>query len=81
MQLLIKISDELYEKILNLSNFISADATQIIRDGIPLPKGHGRLFDERDIVNGNYEVIGNKMYEIEPIIEADIETIADVESE
>ena len=81
MQLLIKISDELYEKILNLSNFISADATQIIRDGIPLPKGHGRLFDERDIVNGNYEVIGNKIYELEPIIEADIQTITDSESE
>lgn len=36
-----------------------------------LPKGHGRLFDERDIVNGNYEVIGNRIYELEPIIEAD----------
>lgn len=29
------------------------------------------MFDERDIVNGNYEVIGNRIYELEPIIEAD----------
>ena len=36
-----------------------------------LPKGRGRLFDERDIVNGNYEIIGNRIYELEPIIEAD----------
>lgn len=42
-----------------------------IQQGTPLPKGHGRLFDERDIVNGNYEVIGNRIYELEPIIEAD----------
>lgn len=42
-----------------------------IVNGTPLPKGHGRLFDERDIVNGNYEIIGNRIYELEPIIEAD----------
>ena len=46
-----------------------------IANGTPLPKGHGRLFDERDIVNGNYEIIGNKIYELEPIIEADIPTM------
>lgn len=39
-----------------------------------LPKGHGRLFDEKDIINGNYEIIGNKIYEVEPIIEADKES-------
>lgn len=44
---------------------------ECVRRGALLPKGHGRLFDERDIVNGNYEVIGNIIYELEPIIEAD----------
>ena len=44
---------------------------RLLVNGIPLPKGHERLFDERDIVNGNYEVIGNRIYELEPIIEAD----------
>ena len=44
-----------------------------IKNGTPLPKGHGRLFDERNIVNGNYQIIGNKIYELEPIIEADSE--------
>lgn len=44
---------------------------EALNNGILLPKGHGRLFDERDIVNGNYEIIGNKIYEVEPIIEAD----------
>jgi len=74
MQIVINISEELYGMILNFPNFISAIATQAVRDGIPLPKGHGRLFDERDIVNGNYEIIGNKIYELEPLIEADNES-------
>lgn len=38
IELVIKISEEQYEMIQNISNFISADATQIIRDGVPLPK-------------------------------------------
>jgi len=29
---------------------------EAVRDGIPLPKGCERLFDERDIVNGNYTI-------------------------
>ena len=45
----------------------------MIKNGVPLPK-HGRLFDERDIVNGNYKIIGNRIYELEPIIEADKES-------
>lgn len=45
IELVIKISEEQYEMIQNISNFISADATQLIRDGKPLPKGHGKLID------------------------------------
>lgn len=45
-----------------------------IKNGKPLPKGYGRLFDERDIVNGNYQIIGGRIYELEPIIEADKES-------
>lgn len=45
MHILINISEEQYEMIQNIGNFISADATQLIRDGIPLPKGHGKLID------------------------------------
>ena len=47
--------------------------TRAIAKGTPLPEGHGRLVDEKDIVNGNYEIIGNRIYELEPIIEADKE--------
>lgn len=46
IELVIKISEEQYEMIQNISNFISADATQIIRNGILLPKGHGRMTND-----------------------------------
>lgn len=63
IEIVIKIPEEQYEMIQNISNLISADANQLIRDGTPLPKGHGRLGDldalEKEIVNGikagNYE--------------------------
>lgn len=87
MHIMIDISEEIYQKIKGamlicgrrnnktfgyiLFNAISA--------GTPLPKGHGRLFDERDIVNGNYEIIGNKIYELDPILEADTESESEEE--
>ena len=38
MKLVIDIPEDHYEMIQNIPNYISADATQLIRDGIPLPK-------------------------------------------
>ena len=81
IELVIKIPKELLEYFAN-HNCMSEDGwfshsselLDAFRNGKPLPKGHGRLFDERDIVNGNYEVIGNRIYELEPIIEADKES-------
>lgn len=54
-------------------NFNIYELASYIDKGTPLPKGHGRLFDEQDIVNGNYEIIGNRIYELEPIVEAESE--------
>lgn len=51
VELVIRIPEELYEKILNLPNFVSETATQAIRNGIPLSKGHGRILDEKDILD------------------------------
>ena len=78
IELVIKIPEEIYKDIQshdwkNGDRWYSEE-WKAIHNGTPLPKGHGRLFDERDIVNGNYEVIGNRIYELEPIIEADTES-------
>lgn len=74
MQIVIDISEDLY---LAVRKGLNADEIWDLRvavtNGALLPKGHERLFDERDIVNGNYEIIGNRIYELEPIIEADKE--------
>lgn len=76
MELVVKIDEETYNdikkgKVYTAYYDVPLEAALAIANGTPLPKGHGRLFDERDIVNGNYTIIGNKIYEIEPIIEAD----------
>lgn len=52
MQVLIKIPDEEYKKISN-SNPSYADDFSIyyaIKNGIPLPKGHGRLIDADEAI-------------------------------
>jgi len=77
MQIVINIPEEEYQNYLKMRPAYPEGVfcyIKAIQNGIPLPKGHGRLFDERDIVNGNYEIIGNKIYEVEPIIEADTES-------
>lgn len=73
IELVIKIPEYEYKNIL-ITGKARFCAVNAIEAGVPLPKGHGRLFDERDIVNGNYKIIGNKIYEVEPIIEADTES-------
>ena len=74
MHIVINVPEKEYKRM-KLLRALSSDneCLKYILEGTPLPKGHGRLFDERDIVNGNYEIIGNKIYEVEPIIEADTE--------
>lgn len=75
MQIVIDIPEKCYNDIRNsktANNYSVLSVLDGIRNGTILPKGHGRLFDERDIVYGSYEIIGNKIYELDPIIEADI---------
>lgn len=46
--------------------------SKAIVEGYTLPRGHGRLFDERDIVNFNYQVVGGKIDGLIPVLGADI---------
>ena len=74
MKMLYDVSDEVIKCVKDGTWCGSPMVEKMIATGISLPKGHGRLFDERDIINGNYEIIGNRIYELEPIIEADTES-------
>ena len=71
IELVIKIPEDMHKNALN--DFLCGSETLVnaIKNGTPLPKGHGRLFDEKDIVRGEYEVIASRIYELDPIIEAD----------
>lgn len=70
IELVIKIPEDIYHRVVvspRCATFLDAFRdrdmfVKALQTGTPLPKGHGRLFDERDIVNN-----------IEPIIEADKE--------
>lgn len=75
MKLVIDIPEKIYKHIISQKlpcQQLPYGLSDMIKNGTPLPKGHGRLFDERDIVDGSYEIIGNRIYELEPIIGADI---------
>lgn len=54
MELVVKISEEIYKNIQSKSTEIQAEGCAIenaILNGIPLPKGHGRLIDGDELNN------------------------------
>lgn len=76
MQIVIDIPDELYEDIMahNGENRESAKSAyyfeSLIKNGISLPKGHGRLVDADALEELCYEhEIGNDAFDGEPLIE------------
>ena len=55
MQIVIKLEDELLERINSsdpddFDGWIESDLIQLIQDGTPLPKNHGRLIDADEMV-------------------------------
>jgi hypothetical protein len=52
MQIVIDISEEMYEelKYLNVHGFTTA-VEEAIAKGTPLPEGHGKLFDVNDLLD------------------------------
>lgn len=86
MKLLINIPEEIYERFgheYREENLISKHINDIILDafcnGTPLPKGHGRILDEKDILDtenndgGWYDLVDMPEYiaGVKAIIEAD----------
>lgn len=78
MEIVIKIDDERYKDIqriaevqLDRSRFQTAE--QVIANGIPLPKGHGRLIDEEQIPGDGGWDFSDRLMLTPTIIEADNE--------
>ena len=73
MQIVIKLSDKIYDTIVNdlmPTNDEMKVIVQRIYEGTPLPEGHGRLIDESKVVSIN-ESDGKVWCEAPTIIEAD----------
>ena len=78
MQLVINISEDLYKAAINGLNAEEIwDLRMAVKNGIPLPKGHGRLVDFSEVLiklmqyyDGD-KSIGQCLDEVNTIIEAD----------
>ena len=80
MEIVIKIPDEAYQRLLeeqHLPNRI--DLEYFIVHSTPLPKGHGRLLQEQDVIKSLFDyvdgkkTIGQCVEDTKAIIEADKE--------
>ena len=85
MKLVIDIQDSLYENIMICWENIHPKVWEILKNGTPLPKGHGRLIDEKalsseiflkaDMLNSHtcYNSIIGLLCDAPTIVEADRE--------
>ena len=57
MQIVIDVPDKIYEMVMNTGTYgcYRFSSTKAIREGVPLPKGHGRLKDI-DWIDDNCEI-------------------------
>lgn len=77
MQIVIDIPEEYYEKVIKtIPDWQASADTLMIKNGTPLPKGHGRLLDEKEVYKKFYcrclaGVAKEVFEETSTIIEAD----------
>ncbi len=84
MKVIIDIDDNVYEWVMNTGTFgiYRFNTAKAIKNGTPLPKGHGRILDEKDILDtenndgGWYDLVDMPEYiaGVKAIIEADIDS-------
>ena len=90
MRVVADIPDELYEYLKphiprTMSNKKAAELfvllhKALIVDGVPLPKGHGRLIDEKEILN-NPDGIYYDLYDVPAYLEQCIPTVIEADKE
>lgn len=74
MEIVIKIDDELYEQITVKKEYYLEDGESLctaVTNGIPLPKGHGRLIDEEQIPGDSGWDFSDRLMLTPTIIKAD----------
>lgn len=78
MKLVIDIDNEHYERIMRLEEGVTVYPTTLalyeaVKNGTPLPKGHGRLIDADKIMRVDHIVLECTIDDAPTIIEADKE--------
>lgn len=86
MQVVIDIDENIYTRLFDNGDTDAVDmlkACVAIRKGTPLPKGHGKLFDEKELKReaircewnrSMYDKLDHTLSYMKPIIEADTES-------
>ena len=68
MQVVIDIDDELYNYMKteeydeHLNKRFDHQIRFAVKDGTPLPKGHGRLINENELITSNVKVADDNLY-------------------
>lgn len=78
MQIVIDIPKEMWEQVQD--GYVPLGISRYLKNGTPLPKGHGRLIDADEIqfentefdTYGDYSIAFDAIDEAETIIEADV---------
>ena len=75
MQIVIDIPNSLYANLQKIErgSIASKRVLDCVRNGTPLPKGHGRLIDENQIAGDSSWDIADRLDATPTIIEADLE--------
>ena len=80
MELVIKIPDKIYEhKTYPWNPNFTGSLIECIENGTPLPKGHDRLLQQKDVIKSLFDYVDNKktigqcLQDTKAIIEADKE--------
>lgn len=72
MQIVIDIPEDRYRQIKDLPNAFNSDICKAIRNGIPLPKGHGELIDKDTVLDMmNHGILEDYITTMGGIIPAD----------
>lgn len=73
-------TDRIVRAIVDYVGCCSAELLNILNTAIPLPKGHGRLIDEKEILN-NPDGIYYDLYDVPEYLEVCIPTVIEADKE
>ena len=86
MQIVIDIPDQIYDQLIETGKYLpyQFNAKKAIKEGIPLPKGHGDLVDRNDLLNELYVIddyAGNEINIVDKMTVEMVDAIIEADKE